>query len=281
MHFYQKNIPDFNNATRHLTRVERSLFSDAIELYYDTEKPLTSDFERLAKLLLARTEEEKTALKDVLSEFFNLTDDGYFNKRCNEEIKKYHAYLDGKRKAGKASAEQRKGKESDEWQEESTDVEQTLNTCSTDEQLTNNSKPITNNQGPITTSNVINITSAKVDIAPKAKVEDWEDVFRFWKTTLKHERAVIDDKRKKIIRDALKSFSVEDLKLAIIGCSLTPHNMGVNDRNEIYDKVALIFRDADQIERFIRNANNPPKPQRKNNASATYKLTTADIYADF
>ena len=47
MNFYKKHIGDFNNATRHLTRVERSLYSDAIELYYDTESVLTSDIKKL------------------------------------------------------------------------------------------------------------------------------------------------------------------------------------------------------------------------------------------
>lgn len=143
MHFYQKNIPDFNNATRHLTRVERSLFSDAIELYYDTEKPLITDFDRLARLLLAHCDEEKTALRVVLAEFFILTDDGYFNKRCNEEILKYQAYMESKSKAGKASAEQRA-------KHKSTGVEQVLNTTSTNyNPITNNQYPITKNQEPL------------------------------------------------------------------------------------------------------------------------------------
>lgn len=139
MHFYQKNIGDFNNATRHLTRVERSLFSDAIELYYDTEKPLTSDFDRLCRLLLAHSTEEKAALRDVLNEFFTLTDDGYFNKRCNEEILKYQAYMDSKSKAGKASAEQRA-------KQKATDVQHVFNTTSTKQ----NQEPITNNHKPLT-----------------------------------------------------------------------------------------------------------------------------------
>ena len=60
MHYYSHNIGDFNNSTRHLTRVERSLYRDLIELYYDTEKPLDSmSFDRLAKRVLAKTEEEQ------------------------------------------------------------------------------------------------------------------------------------------------------------------------------------------------------------------------------
>jgi len=139
MHFYQKNIGDFNNATRHLTRVERSLFSDAIELYYDTEKPLTSDFDKLCRLLLANSTEEQSALRDVLNEFFTLVDNAYFNKRCNEEILKYHIYMDSKSKAGKASAEQRA-------KQKSTGVQHVSNRSSAREQLTNTQYPIPNTQ---------------------------------------------------------------------------------------------------------------------------------------
>lgn len=139
MHFYQKNIPDFNNATRHLTRVERSLFSDAIELYYDTEKPLIADIKKLERLLIANSEEEKEALGNILNEFFVLTDEGFFNKRCNEEILKYQSLVGNKSKAGKASAEQRA-------KQKATGVEQVLNTPST----TNTQYPIPNNPLPIT-----------------------------------------------------------------------------------------------------------------------------------
>ena len=50
MHYYSHNIGDFNNSTRHLTRVERSLYRDLIELYYDSEQPLQSvDRAKLAR----------------------------------------------------------------------------------------------------------------------------------------------------------------------------------------------------------------------------------------
>jgi len=107
LNYYQKHIGDFNNATRHLSRIERSIFSDSIELYYDTEKPLVSDIVKLARLLLVTTTEEKTALKLILDEFFVLKKVGYFNKRCCEEIEKYQGYIDQKSRAGKASAKLR------------------------------------------------------------------------------------------------------------------------------------------------------------------------------
>jgi uncharacterized protein YdaU (DUF1376 family) len=138
MNYYSHHIGDFNNATRHLTRVERSLYRDAIELYYDTESALTKDFEKLSRRLLANTAEEKAALRDILNEFFTETDDGFTHDRCDKEIAKYRANTSNKAKAGIASAEARKQKR--------TDVQHVLNERSTDEQLTNNHKPITNNQ---------------------------------------------------------------------------------------------------------------------------------------
>jgi hypothetical protein len=86
-------------------------------------------------------------------------------------------------------------------------------------------------------------------------------VFSHWKTTLQHPNAVLDEKRKKLIRTALKmGYSVAQLCDAITGCSYTPHNIGDNDRGQRYDGLHVILRDADQIDRFIRNAHNPPRP---------------------
>jgi uncharacterized protein YdaU (DUF1376 family) len=137
MNFYPHHIKDFNNSTRHLTRVERSVYRDAIELYYDTESPLVDDIDKLSRRLLVTSDEEKTALRDILNEFFELTKDGYYHDRCDKEIAKYRANTSAKARAGIASAAKRKQK--------STGVEQVLNTRTTDEQLTSNHKPITNN----------------------------------------------------------------------------------------------------------------------------------------
>lgn len=137
LHFYPHNISDFNNATRHLTRVQRSVYRDAIELYYDKEKELDSDKHNLEKRLLCINDDEKDALEYILSEFFIKTNTGYFNLRCDTEIVKYRANISAKAKAGIASAEARKAK--------ATHVEHMNNTCDTDEQQTKNYEPITNN----------------------------------------------------------------------------------------------------------------------------------------
>lgn len=146
MHFYQHNIKTFNSATRHLTRVERSVYRDLIELYYDSEQPLTSDEKRLQRLVIANTDEEKEALIFVLNEYFELKNDAYHHEYCDKEIEKYKKQLEAKSAAGKASAAKRKqsaNKKTTKNNSRSTGVKQPLNDCST------NQEPRTNNQEPI------------------------------------------------------------------------------------------------------------------------------------
>ncbi len=157
MHSYHHNIKTFNSATRHLTRVERALYRDLIELYYDTEKPLTGCFDRLARLVIAHSDEDKNALKYVLAEFFELTGGVYTHSFCDDEIEKFQANNSAKAKAGRASAEARKKKAAERKrqreqakEQDLTPVEHVLNTS---QASVHNHKPITNNHKPITTSN--------------------------------------------------------------------------------------------------------------------------------
>jgi uncharacterized protein YdaU (DUF1376 family) len=132
MNYYQHHIGDFNSATMCLTRVERALYRDLIELYYDKEKPLISDLRLLKKLMRVVTKEEEEALNMVLELYFRLEEDGYHNDRCDAELEKYHSKSEAKVRAGKASAAKRNKR--------LTGVEQPLNKRST------NQEPITNNQ---------------------------------------------------------------------------------------------------------------------------------------
>lgn len=86
-------------------------------------------------------------------------------------------------------------------------------------------------------------------------VEQARRVFGFWRDFMKHPKAALDAKREKAITARLRDgYSPEDLILAVKGCKLTPHNMGKNDRNQVYDDIELICRDAAHVDRFIRNA---------------------------
>jgi uncharacterized protein YdaU (DUF1376 family) len=140
MNHYPFHIGDFNMTTRHLTRVERSLYRECLDMYYRDERPLpATDFEKLARKLLAVTVEEKTALQAVLDEFFFVDGEGYRNVRCDDVILAYHYNQEKQSLAGKASAEKRR----------QASAQQSINISSTPvEPVLNQPKPETNNHKP-------------------------------------------------------------------------------------------------------------------------------------
>jgi len=95
---------------------------------------------------------------------------------------------------------------------------------------------------------------------PSSLIKPIMQVFEHWKTVMNYPSSRLDDARTGIIKRALSSgYSIEQLCYAITGCSLTPHNMGDNERGQRFDGLHVILRDADQIDRFIRNFQKPPK----------------------
>ena len=103
------------------------------------------------------------------------------------------------------------------------------------------------------------------------------EVFEHWARRTGHSRAKLDDRRQKAIQAALDlGYSPTDLKQAVDGCVVTPHNMGQNDRGTKYDDLTLIFRDADHVDRFMRNATNPPKPAVRDKAAVAERVRSWD-----
>jgi uncharacterized protein YdaU (DUF1376 family) len=94
VNYYQHHIGDFNNATRHLNRVERSVYRDLLDLYYETEMPLQCDRIALARRALVKGIDELAAMDVVLDEFFTLEADGYHHERCDEELAAVYAKSD-------------------------------------------------------------------------------------------------------------------------------------------------------------------------------------------
>ena len=138
MNAVQFHIPDWTVATRHLSRVERSIYFDLLCLYYDSEKPLPADnIDRLAKRVMAHTEDEREALLSVLGEFFSCTAGVYRHHRCDEEIDRVHKMVAKKSAAGKASARARR-----KMGTTTPPAEHPLNRCSTHEQQPDTRNPI-------------------------------------------------------------------------------------------------------------------------------------------
>lgn len=149
--YYAHHIGDFDRATRHLSRIERSVYRDLIDLYYDTEQQLSLDVSSLCRRIIARTNEESTAVEQVLNEFFTKTPTGWYHDRCEEEIEAYRASNSQKSAAGKASAAKRAAKREHALNGNSTTVAATVAT--TVEQASNgsatNQEPVTINQEPV------------------------------------------------------------------------------------------------------------------------------------
>lgn len=186
MNYYQHHIGDFNNATRHLTRIERSIYRDMIELYYDMEGPLMTDINQLNRRVMARTDEEKEAVATILSEFFRGTEDGWRHERCDDEINKVAGKMeeadDRRKNERERQARHRERRKSLFAQlrefgevpdfETSTDALQTsldthLSRVTSQvhtEPATANHKPLPNNQIPNNHVNVKSIVAAAPDL---------------------------------------------------------------------------------------------------------------------
>lgn len=152
MKHYPHHIGDFDRATRHLTRIERSIYRDLLDLYYDTEQSLTLDRETLCRRILARTNEESTAVEQVLKEFFTETPTGWYHVRCEAEIEAYRSNTSQKAMAGKASAEAKRLKKLQALNGNSTAVEHPLKSVATNGNgtLTNQSTINQSTNQPIT-----------------------------------------------------------------------------------------------------------------------------------
>ena len=80
-------------------------------------------------------------------------------------------------------------------------------------------------------------------------------VFEYWKTILNHPNAKLTPERLKAISARLRDgYSMDDICAAIKGCSMSPHNMGQNDRQTVYDDIELICRDGKHVEQFMARA---------------------------
>ncbi|WLF84812.1 YdaU family protein [Moraxella sp. ZY210820] len=89
MNYYRFHIGDYYAHTAHLNIVEDCIYRRLIDVYYLSEKALTSDLDVLARRLRLTTDGEIQALKAVLGEFFNLQKGKYHHKRIRLEIKNF------------------------------------------------------------------------------------------------------------------------------------------------------------------------------------------------
>ena len=101
MNYYERHIGDYLKDTAHLTLLEHGVYTRLLDVYYTREEGIPEA--EVARLLGARSREEREALQAVLKEFFVLSDGTYTQDRADREIERFR---DKQRKA-KRSADAR------------------------------------------------------------------------------------------------------------------------------------------------------------------------------
>jgi uncharacterized protein YdaU (DUF1376 family) len=102
--WYKFHLGDYITHTTHLSDAEDLAYRRLLDLYYMSEKPIplnTESVSRKIRLDLDITE-------SVLGEFFDKTENGYFNYRCDAEIAKYQAQVANNRQLGKRGGRPKK-----------------------------------------------------------------------------------------------------------------------------------------------------------------------------
>src|SRR5690606_12953151 len=85
-------------------------------------------------------------------------------------------------------------------------------------------------------------------------------VFECWQRVLNHPRAKLGEKEERLIKARLREgYSVEDLCLVPVGASKSDWHMGRDPQTQgkRYDGIGLLYRSADQVNKFIELAGVP------------------------
>jgi hypothetical protein len=132
----------------------------------------------VARLIGMREHELEIAA--VLSEFFELTDDGWIHSRADKEIEHYHSKIQQASRAGKASAERR------------------INARSTDVQPTNNQEPITNNHKPNNIEPTVLVDQDKPERLPPCPTKELIDLYHKHLPMLPRVELISDQRKKSL-----------------------------------------------------------------------------------
>jgi uncharacterized protein YdaU (DUF1376 family) len=97
MIWYKFHIGDYLTHTVHLSDAEDLAYRRLLDLYYMSEKMIPLDTDAVARKI--RLDLDIT--ESVLGEFFEKTETGYFNSRCDAEVAKYQSQVAVNRALGK------------------------------------------------------------------------------------------------------------------------------------------------------------------------------------
>jgi hypothetical protein len=134
---------------------------------------------------------------------------------------------------------------------------------------------------PITDSLILNPdsyfpqTESQTDAkAPNTVSAQVNEIFEYWKATMnKNESSKLTKERDKKVRERLKEgYTVDQIKLAVFGCSQSPHNMGQNENGKVYDDLELICRTGSNLERFAGYSHPVPMQEFSNVTASNIEM---------
>jgi uncharacterized protein YdaU (DUF1376 family) len=102
--WYKFHLGDYITHTTHLSDAEDLAYRRLLDLYYMSEMPIPLNTESVSRKI--RIDLDIT--ESVLGEFFDKTENGYFNYRCDAEIAKYQAQVANNRQLGKRGGRPKK-----------------------------------------------------------------------------------------------------------------------------------------------------------------------------
>ena len=120
--YIQLYIAEYLADTAHLNAAQHGAYLLLIFNYWQRGKPLKNSNERLANVA-RMSNEEWLANRDVLAEFFEVTDEEWSHSRIEADLSKVMNKSDRARAAGRASAQQRLNGRSTNAQRTFNDIE--------------------------------------------------------------------------------------------------------------------------------------------------------------
>ena len=135
MHYFKRNIGDYHKKAGRLSMLEHGSYTLIMDACYDRERFPT--LEEAIDWCWARSEEEISAVKFVLSKFFTLIDGVYTQERIADEIAAYQERAEKNKQIAIDRENKRKGVRAPDVHE-----------ACTDRHLTINQEPLTTNQEP-------------------------------------------------------------------------------------------------------------------------------------
>jgi uncharacterized protein YdaU (DUF1376 family) len=102
--WYKFHVGDYITSTLHLSDAEDLAYRRLLDVYYLSEKPLPLEIEAVARHI--RSDLDVT--ESVLAEYFDRTDEGYRNPRCDIEISRYRHQVETNRALGKRGGRPKK-----------------------------------------------------------------------------------------------------------------------------------------------------------------------------